>query len=65
MVNKCVYCKTEVPEGRTMEICDRCGAKIWGEKMFHAIVEGTNQEKTKGNMELGQVSGLSTPPKKF
>ncbi|MEI7718595.1 MAG: hypothetical protein WCI72_01910 [archaeon] len=52
----CVYCKGEVPSERAMDVCDRCGKAVWGEKMFKAIVEGTNSEMSKGNMELGRVS---------
>lgn len=52
----CVYCKSEISHERTMQICDRCGCKVWGAKMFEAILRGTDDEKTKGNMELGRVS---------
>ena len=65
MVSKCVYCKESVPEDRIMEICDKCGCKIWGPKMFQAIIEGTNTEKRKGNMELGQVSDFSSTQKAY
>ena len=53
----CVYCKGEVPEERAMDVCDKCGKSVWGEKMFAAIIEGTNKEMEKGNLDLGQVSG--------
>lgn len=56
MAEKCVYCKGEVPLERTMQICDSCGIKVWGKKMFGAILNSTNCEKEKGNMELGRVS---------
>ena len=52
----CVYCKGSVPEDRAMDVCDRCGRSVWGEKMFRAIIDGTNSEMAKGNMELGRVS---------
>lgn len=57
MVNKkcCVYCKGFVPEDRAMDVCNVCGVKVWGEKMFAAIVENTNTEMSKGNLELGRV----------
>lgn len=53
---RCVYCKGDVPEDRAMDVCDRCGRGVWGEKMFKTILENTNSEKAKGNMELGRVS---------
>jgi len=46
---------------RTMQICDCCGVKVWGEKMFKAILAGTDCEKEKGNMELGRVSESNDP----
>jgi len=52
---KCVYCKGDVSDERTMQICDRCGSSVWGHKMFQTILQGTNSEKEKGNMELGKV----------
>ena len=51
----CVYCKGEVPEERAMDVCDRCGVAVWGQKMFCAIIEGTNREMEKGNLDLGRV----------
>jgi hypothetical protein len=39
-----------------MDVCDKCGHKVWGPKMFQAIIEGTNSEMSKGNLELGRVS---------
>lgn len=54
---KCVYCNEVVPKGRAMEICDRCGVGIWGQKMFLEIVSKTNEEMGKGNLDLGSVGG--------
>jgi hypothetical protein len=53
---KCVYCKNEVSSDRAMQICDSCGVKVWGPKMFQAILDCTKTEQEKGNMELGRVS---------
>jgi hypothetical protein len=53
---KCVYCRCDVPSERTMQICDRCGIRVWGDKMFKAILQSTDCEREKGNMELGCVS---------
>jgi hypothetical protein len=54
----CVYCKGIVPEERAMDVCDRCGRAVWGEKMFKTIIENTDKEMTKGNLELGRVGGV-------
>jgi RNA polymerase subunit RPABC4/transcription elongation factor Spt4 len=52
----CVYCRGIVPEERAMDVCDSCGKSVWGEKMFRTIIDNTNSEMAKGNMELGRVS---------
>jgi len=63
---KCVYCKGSVPEERVMQICDKCGCKVWGAKMFEAILKGTNSEAEKGNLDLGRVGeDFTESPTKF
>jgi uncharacterized UBP type Zn finger protein len=52
---KCVYCNAEVPEDRAMDVCNSCGKSVWGEKMFQTILDNTNREMSKGNLELGRV----------
>lgn len=61
MAKKCVYCKGDVPEERAMDVCNGCGRKVWGEKMFQAILDSTNSEMEKGNLELGRVGETSGP----
>lgn len=53
---KCTYCKGELTDGRAVEVCDSCGVKVWGPKMFKAIMDNMKTEQEKGNMELGRVS---------
>jgi hypothetical protein len=64
-LGKCVYCKGSVPEERVMQICDRCGVKVWGARMFEAILKGTNSEAEKGNLELGRVGEENSREQKF
>lgn len=61
MTGKCVYCKGDVPAGRAMEVCNNCGRRVWGEKMFQAILDSTNSEMEKGNLDLGRVSETGSP----
>ncbi|MCK9596989.1 hypothetical protein M0R19_07415 [Candidatus Pacearchaeota archaeon] len=51
-MRKCVYCKSDIHDNRTMEICDRCGEKVWGKKMFDAIKKTTDEAKDKGDLEF-------------
>ncbi len=62
MAKKCVYCKGEIKDNRSMEICDRCGIKVWGPKMFEAIKKTTDSARDNGdlcrtNMNPEQIEG--------
>ena len=53
-MGKCVYCKGDVSNG-ALDVCNRCGVKVWGEKMFKAIVSGMEASKERGDLEQGSV----------
>jgi hypothetical protein len=43
MVNKCLYCKIELTDGRVVDICDCCGEGVWSKKMFATIKANTSE----------------------
>lgn len=47
---KCVYCKAEIFDGRSMEICDGCGIKTWGKKMFDTIKQNTDEARDRNDL---------------
>ena len=51
-MSKCVYCNAEISDDRSMQICDRCGEKVWGKKMFDAIKKTTDEAREKGDLEF-------------
>ena len=55
-MKKCIYCKNQILDERLIDVCNHCGIGVWGEKMFNAIIQNMENEKEKGNMELGRVS---------
>jgi len=66
MATRCVYCRAEIHDNRSMEICDRCGVKVWGSKMFDAIKKTTddardNDDLCRTNMNPEQVEGWERP----
>ncbi len=52
-MKKCVYCKCDVPEDSVIDFCERCGKGVFGEKMFHAIVENMQEANKRGDLEQG------------
>jgi len=55
MANKCVYCKSEIPENYALSVCEPCGCKVWGQKMYKAIQENMIAAGETGNLEQGSV----------
>ena len=50
MSEKCMYCKCEIFDNREITVCDVCGEKVWGEKMFNAIKENMQEARSKGDL---------------
>lgn len=50
MTKKCIYCKSEISDDSVIDFCERCGIKVWGEKMFRTILE--NMENARKNDDL-------------
>ncbi|MEK6883684.1 MAG: hypothetical protein AABY22_28910 [Nanoarchaeota archaeon] len=55
MSKKCVYCSNELNDGRAIDVCDRCGIGVWGEKMFNAIRSQMDDARQKGNLNQGFI----------
>ncbi len=64
-MRKCVYCGSDLKDNRSMEICDRCGEKVWGKKMFDAIKKTTDETRDKGDLELMKSDLLDNTGKRF
>jgi len=63
-MKKCIYCKAEVNDDSVIDFCENCGVKVWGQKMFNAIVK--NMEDARDNDDLmNNFQDSATPPKKW
>lgn len=56
MAKHCIYCKVDIPEDSVLDVCQRCGHGVWGEKMFNAIVASMQSAKSEGNLDQGSVT---------
>jgi len=56
MVKKCVYCCCQIFDNRAVDVCDKCGVGVWGQKMFKAIIDNMNNAKEKGDLMQGLVN---------
>ena len=55
MGKNCVYCKQVISDDRAVDVCDRCGVGVWGQKMFNAIKQNMSSAREKGNLHQGSV----------
>lgn len=50
---KCTYCKCALPDGTALEVCEPCGIKVWGLKMFRAIKANMEEADSRGDLDQG------------
>jgi len=50
-MKKCIYCKTEIPEECVVDFCESCGHKVWGPRMFKAIIQNMENARAKGEFD--------------
>lgn len=55
-MKKCMYCSSEIAESSVLDVCNLCGVKVWGEKMFSTIVENMEGARDSGDLFQGNVS---------
>lgn len=53
---RCVYCKGDISDDRAVDVCDSCGRKVWGERMFNAIIANMGNAKEKGDLMQGSIN---------
>ena len=54
-MKKCVYCRCEIKDERAVDVCDKCGVGVWGERMFKAIIENMGNAREKGDLFQGTI----------
>ena len=56
MAKHCIYCKEKIHKESVIDVCQRCGVGVWGEKMFKAIVLGMEKSRDAGDLFQGSVN---------
>jgi hypothetical protein len=59
MVNKCMYCSAGLSAESVLDVCNSCGPKVWGDKMFKAIIANMENAREVGDLYQGSVSNPS------
>lgn len=49
-MKRCLYCNAEMFDDSIVDFCETCGKKVWGDKMFNAIVKNMEEAKKKGDI---------------
>lgn len=52
-MKKCIYCKCQLHDRSLIDFCDRCGKKVWGDKMFNAILKNMEEAGERGDLDQG------------
>lgn len=60
MTTRCVYCGADISDGRSMEICDGCGFRTWGRKMFETIKRNTDDARDNGDLCMTNMNPKET-----
>jgi len=63
MTKKCIYCKTEIDDDRSLDVCNKCGVGVWGGKMFNAILQNMENAKDRGDLCNSNISSNEPPSK--
>lgn len=60
MAKHCIYCRSNLEDVSVIDVCNRCGIGVWGEKMFKAIVNSMEKARDSGDLNQGSVTGFSS-----
>ena len=50
-MRKCLYCKSDISNESVIDFCERCGKRVWGDKMFSTIIEKMESSRENGDIE--------------
>jgi len=64
MAKNCIYCKAGLDDLSVIDVCQRCGVGVWGEKMFKAIVDGMEKSRDSGDLFQGSVGENTLPTRR-
>ena len=63
-MKKCIYCKCELSDDSIVDFCKICGYKVWGHKMYNAIVQNMLDAQDRGDLAQGEFEEAEQKTKK-
>ncbi len=55
-MKNCIYCKIKIADDVVVDVCKSCGHKVWGERMFNAIIKNMENARDVGDLYQGSVT---------
>ena len=62
MTKNCIYCNLLIEEDTPIDVCNKCGHQVWGEKMFGAIKSNMENAQKAGDLNQGSVTESANLP---
>ena len=56
MAKNCIYCKAKIDDNSVVDVCYNCGLKVWGERMFKAIIQSMESSREAGDLFQGSIT---------
>ncbi len=59
-MKRCVYCKNMISDSSAIDVCQRCGVGVWGQRMFDTIKKNMEDALYTGNLVSTNMNPQST-----
>jgi rRNA maturation endonuclease Nob1 len=50
-MKRCIYCKQDLHDRSLIDFCERCGKKVFGDRMFNTILQNMQDADRRGDLD--------------